>query len=149
MKIRELKPEDWELLKSLMVESCNESPDSFTEIPNVHSPDSEWIGRARIWSQDTQVTFILYNDEGQWGILKGSTNNIGHFWISTKFRGDKVNKFGQQLLKSFLDWAKRRRAKCISLYVKENSKAIESYEFAGFSRTGDVSGNWIEMKLMI
>lgn len=149
MKIRKLKPEDWQELKALMVNSCKESPNAFTEIPNENMPDSDWKGRARIWSQGTEVTFILYNNHGVWGILKGSTGNIGHFWVAPEFRGDKEKRYGQQLLNKFLDWAREHQASNICLYVEESSKAIGFYELAGFKATGDTSENMIEMKLEI
>lgn len=149
MKIRKLKHGDWRELKSLMINSCNESPSAFTEILNENTPDSEWKGRARIWSQGTEVTFILYNKHGDWGILKGNKNIIGHFWVSPKFRGDRENRYGQLLLKNFLDWAREHRVSNICLFVKENSKAMDSYELAGFKATGDRSGDMFEMKLEI
>ena len=79
--------------------------------------------------------------------MKGSINNIGHFWVSPKFRGDRMNRHGQQLLSKFLDWAREHNAKDIRIAVggKNRDKAIRSYERAGFKLTGDTLDNMLEM----
>lgn len=131
-----LKCEDWRKLKTLLVNSCKESPDAFSAFTDENTPDHEFKGWARKWSRGVdEIAFILSNNQGEGGIIQGNVSCIGHLWVHPNVRRDK---YATELLGSFLDWARERNVSSIYAFVTEaNSEAIRFYKSAGFIATGE------------
>ena len=137
MKPCRLKSEDWRKLKTLLINSCKESPDAFAGYVDENTPDHTFIGWANNWTRGSdEITFILSDNQDEWGIIHGGVGRIGHLWVDPKFRS---KGYGKLLLDSFLDWARERSVSNIHAFVRKNSDAIGFYEKAGFISIGESS----------
>ena len=135
MEIDKSKSDDWRKLKTLLINSSKESPDAFSAKADENTPDDIFKGFAKKWSLGkTEVVFILSDNQGEWGIILGNINNIGHFWVDPKVR----NKgYGKKLLNRFLQWAKEKYVSSIYAFVTEGSEAIDFYKSVGFVITNE------------
>ncbi len=147
MEIRALKSEEWPLLKYLIIDSLNDSPDAFSEtlVNALSYPDHTWRELAKKYSRaQEEVAFCLMDNQQPCGILIGSVTDIGHFWVTPTARGN-----GKRLLNEFLKWARERGSTAVRLYVSESSAAVDIYRSKGFKRTGDAEGSMMEMILKL
>ena len=56
-------------------------------------------------------------------------------WVDPRVRGTGL---GRQLVAAIVDWARRRGARALQLWVTEGNKAaVALYEQSGFQRTGE------------
>ncbi len=135
MEIHKLNSDEWQILKTLLLDSLKESPDAFSAAPNEDLPDHEWRGLANKYSSgQREVAYTLADDQGYCGILIGSVTHLGHFWVSPRIR---KRGHGKKLLDTFLEWARKRRSSNIHLFVTENTPAVNFYESMGFKSTGN------------
>jgi len=133
MDICMLRPDDWPRLKTLLIASCKESPDAFSACHDENTHDMIFKDFALKWSRGKrEIAYLLSDNNRDWGILLGSTENIGHFWVDPKMRG---KKHGRKLLSRFLVWAQERRVSIIFAYATEGSSAISFYKSEGFTLT--------------
>ena len=50
MEIHKLNSDEWQILKTLLLDSVKEIPDAFSAAPNEDLPDHEWRGLANKYS---------------------------------------------------------------------------------------------------
>jgi GNAT superfamily N-acetyltransferase len=133
MDICHLQPDDWPRLKALLIASCKESPDAFSACHDENTPDMIFRDFALKWSRGKrEIAYLLSDNNRAWGILQGSTENIGHLWVAPEMRG---KRYGKKLLSRYFDWAQERHASNIHAFVTEGSDAIGFYQSEGFSLT--------------
>jgi GNAT superfamily N-acetyltransferase len=138
MDICRLKPDDWLKLKAILIASCKESPKAFAAGVDERTNDATFKDYAKKWSQGrTEIAYLLSDNNRDWGIILGTTTNVGHFWVAPEMRG---KGYGKKLLKRYLDWAHERHVSSIFAYVTEGSEAIGFYKSVGFALTSESDG---------
>ena len=147
--IRELEPDDWQVLRSLRIDSLSESPDAFggnLETEELLS-ESEW--RKKFENFTHLVASIAgtgqnQNERDDVGVLSvellegdfGATCWVGSCWVKPEARGKGV----MRALISYLDdHADERGWKVQGLGVfADNFDAIATYQRLGFVAMGDL-----------
>jgi len=137
---------DWEIYKSLRLESLIDSPDSFgstLEREAMFSED-EWktLINASGNPAHTLPIFAVLNDSPiglALGLVDNSDSNFGHIyqmWVSPRHRGTGI---GRALLTRIVSWSKELELSSLELAVTtSNSEAISLYESFGFITNGQM-----------
>lgn len=105
-------------------------------------PAEFWQHRAQAGSEgDQQVLFVAENNDGLVGMAGGMSETddfvpeLISMWVDPRVRGTGL---GRQLVAAIVDWARRRGARALQLWVTESNKAaVALYEQSGFQRTGE------------
>jgi ribosomal protein S18 acetylase RimI-like enzyme len=139
--IRELRDDEWELLRELRLRALRESPDAFSPRAEdvAREPDDYWQRGARALAGEHARLFVAERDGAAVGLVSATaaagTGYIGAMWIDPAARGGGL---GRALLGSACAWLRTRGCAPLALTVTEtNAAAIALYESAGFRLTGE------------
>ena len=144
MRIRQLEPHEWALIRELRLRALADSPDAFarTLAEALGENDAYWVKLAGSVTQpDGQVMLVAELDGRPVGLAFGlfdreraSTGHVAGMWVDPEARGRGV---GRALLESVIAWARSRALDRLELWVtKGNVAAARLYERAGFADTG-------------
>ncbi len=141
MRIRRVRPDEWQALRDLRLRGLETDPDAFggTLAESMTKPDSEWQARAA--STDT-VTFVVVR--GAEFIGMGSVGPaperpgiaaIYGMWVAPEARGQGV---GGSLMDVLEGWARETGYGDIGLGVTmTNEPAIRLYTAKGYADIGE------------
>lgn len=138
-----LMENQWDLLKSLRLQSIHEDPSSFWEkLEDVESyKDEYWIDLAsKMTKPDGSICFIAYANGEAIGVIYGIVKSeyehrIGGLWVNTTYRGKSV---ASNLIQYVVNWAKGRNCDTeIKLWSPDNDTAL-FYKKNKFVLTGEV-----------
>ena len=141
MRIRRVRPDEWQALRDLRLRGLETDPDAFggTLAESLTKPDSEWQARAA--STDT-VTFVAVTDAGFVGM--GSVGPaperpgiaaVYGMWVAPEARGQGV---GGSLMDALEGWAREAGYGDIGLGVTmTNEPAIRLYTAKGYADIGE------------
>ena len=141
MRIRRVRPDEWQALRDLRLRGLETDPDAFggTLAESLTKPDAEWQARAA--STDT-VTFVAVTDAGFVGM--GSVGPaperpgiaaIYGMWVAPEARGQGV---GGSLMDALEGWAREAGYGDIGLGVTmTNEPAIRLYTAKGYADIGE------------
>ncbi|MGH3262552.1 MAG: GNAT family N-acetyltransferase [Trebonia sp.] len=143
--LREIKADDWELLRDVRLAALAEAPRAFgsTHAREVAFTEEQWRGRI----SERSATFFAHQDSadpavqagppaGLVGVLvTGGGAELVSMWVSPPVRGLGV---GDALVETAATWAKAHDFRTLSLWVTESNKpALRLYERCGFTATGE------------
>ncbi len=138
LEVRRIRPEDWQLLRELRLESLRDSPAAFGQRYEEAgmSGDQEWIATARAASSgDRRAWFIAWDDTQPVGLVQGRRRPpadclLFSMWVAPDARGRGT---GRALVHAVEDWAREWGAKRVVLWViSGNDGALRFYESIGF-----------------
>lgn len=141
MRIRRVRPDEWQALRELRLRGLQTDPDAFggTLAESLTKPDSEWQARAA--STET-VTFVAVTDAGFVGM--GSVGPaperpgiaaVYGMWVAPEARGQGV---GGSLMDTLEGWAREAGYGDIGLGVTmTNGPAIRLYTAKGYADIGE------------
>jgi ribosomal protein S18 acetylase RimI-like enzyme len=139
--IRELREDEWELLRRLRLRALHDSPESFSPLAEdaAREPDDFWQNGARRLASEHARLFVAERNDSPVGLVSATaaagTGYIGAMWVDPAARGGGL---GRALLDAACAWLRARGCARLALTVTEtNSGAIALYESAGFRLTGE------------
>ena len=143
LTIRTFKPEEWQLYKSLRLQSLKDAPDAFGSTWERESPrpDEEWM--ARLSDVDDRFSFpvvAFWDDEPAglaWGRIEAVSPDradLYQMWASPNYRGRGI---GRGLLDAVLQWASDRAEYIVLGVTLGNDSARALYESVGFQAFGE------------
>jgi GNAT superfamily N-acetyltransferase len=145
VEIREVTPEDWEVMRGIRLTALQEAPYAFGSTYAREAPftKEQWLARLH----DRAVTYLAYlpgsaEPAGIAGVYIEEDDDAGNqgpdvvsMWVRPAARGQKV---GESLIEATADWASRRGFGVLYLWVTEsNAPARHLYERCGFTLTGE------------
>ena len=144
MRIRDLEPHEWALIRELRLRALADSPDAFarTLAEALGENDAYWVRLAgSVTKPGGQVMRIAEVDGRPVGLAFGlfdkertATGHVAGMWVEPQARGRGV---GLALLESVIAWGRARALDRLELWVtKGNVTAMRLYERAGFADTG-------------
>jgi ribosomal protein S18 acetylase RimI-like enzyme len=144
MRIREIEPHEWALIRELRLRALADSPDAFarTLAEALGENDAYWVKLAGSATQpDGQVRLVAEMDGRPVGLAFGlfdkeraTTGHVAGMWVDPEARGRGA---GRALLDATIAWARSRGLDRVELWVtKGNGAAVRLYERAGFADTG-------------
>jgi ribosomal protein S18 acetylase RimI-like enzyme len=144
VRIRQLEPHEWALIRELRLRALADSPDAFarTLAEALGENDAYWVSlAASVTKPNGQVMFVAELDGRPVGLAFGlfdkeraTTGHVAGMWVDPEARGRGA---GRALLESVIAWARSRVLDRLELWVtKGNGAAARLYERAGFSDTG-------------
>ena len=144
MRIRQLDPHEWALIRELRLRALADSPDAFarTLAEALGENDAYWVKLAgSVTKPNGQVMFVAELEGRPVGLAFGlfdkeraATGHVGGMWVDPGARGQEV---GRALLESVIAWARALALDRLELWVtKGNGAATRLYERAGFADTG-------------
>ena len=146
IKVRKLTQDDWEMYKSLRLNSLKESPDSFgsTFERECSFQDAEWIARLNYENRPEKCVLIVAEKNNIplgliCGFIHAEDDNTGYvyqMWVAPDARGSGI---GKSLLNYIIHWGSDMRLQKLSLTVtKKYVPAIKLYIALGFIRDGEL-----------
>lgn len=165
ISITELKPDDWEVLKDLKIESLGQEPLAFEDVEEglkkyLDRTEEEWRDNlAGIGHSGKKITlFAKEEKENKYvgmvsALINGSTATIQHMYVDNGYRGLKI---GKKLLEELIAQLKKDTTiNKIELQVlATQTAAINLYHSLGFkdirtvkAKRGEVEYDEIEMEL--
>ena len=137
--VRETIPDDWQALRDIRLEALRDAPSAFgsTYEREVQCGDDHW--HNRIARGGTFLAFIPGAAEPA-GLIGGYledpvTVELVSMYVRPGARGHGV---GEALVAIVIDWARKRNATSVHLWVTEtNSPARALYERCGFTLTAE------------
>ena len=144
MRIRQLEPHEWALIRELRLRALADSPDAFarTLAEALGENDAYWVKLAgSVTKPNGQVMFVAEVEGRPAGLAFGlfdkdraKTGHVAGMWVDPGARGSGV---GRALLESVIAWARSLALDRLELWVtKGNGAAVRLYEWAGFADTG-------------
>ena len=137
--VRETVESDWPALRDIRLEGLRDAPTAFwtTYDQEAHRGEEYW--RERIARGGTFLAYIPGASEpvGLVGCYQEDpvTAELVSMYVRPRARGRGV---GQALMATVIDWASKRNAESVHLWVTEtNSQARALYERYGFTPTGE------------
>jgi ribosomal protein S18 acetylase RimI-like enzyme len=139
--VRRIRPEDWDIARSLRLRGLADAPDAFTRTYQEESvqPDAFWIDRAAAaCSGNRRATFLAFNGHLPAGIATGIVDDddqpqLVSMWVDPALRGRRL---GESLVNAVVQWALDDGFKRLLLWVSEdNDPAIRLYQRVGFQPT--------------
>jgi GNAT superfamily N-acetyltransferase len=138
--IREVLPDDWEVMRDIRLAALREAPYAFGSTYAREAPFTEARWRARI--SDRAVTYLAYVPglAEPAGIAGGYVEDDGSaelvsMWVRPAARGQKA---GEALIEAVAGWALASGHDALYLWVTEsNDAARRLYERGGFTPTGE------------
>ena len=139
--IRQLRQEDWKLLREVRLRALESDPSAFIETHSTASafPDELWQQRAT--PSNTSTSFAAENDGRLDGLVSAfvasdpKTVFLVSMWVAPELRGTGV---AHGLVESVLDWARGRGSERVCLSVEpKNERAARLYERCGFAETSE------------
>lgn len=138
VSVREVKPDEWELLRDVRLAALRDAPDAFASTYAREAPYTE--ERWRSWFGDRSVMFFPYVEgsaepAGLAGVVeKGGAAQLLSMWIRPEARGRGV---AGALVDAAAGWARARGHDSMYLWVAESNEAARRlYERYGFTPTG-------------
>jgi GNAT superfamily N-acetyltransferase len=138
--VREVSPDDWELLRAVRLAALAEAPFAFgsTYAREAGFTETQWRGRIN----ERSVTFLAFDEPndavpaGLAGVYAPeSTADLVSMWVRPGFRGRGI---GEALIEAAAAWAKARSFPTLFLWVTEtNAPARRLYARRGFTPTGE------------
>ncbi|OGT72686.1 MAG: hypothetical protein A3H44_06400 [Gammaproteobacteria bacterium RIFCSPLOWO2_02_FULL_57_10] len=143
-QIRILTSSDWQLYKSIRLQSLLDSPDSFgsTYAREVLLTDVEWRARLETSARtiDSLPLIVELNEEPvalAWGLIHQNSENLAHIyqmWVRPESRGQGIAK---ALLSQIVQWAHNSGCAEVALAVTTiNESAMHLYLKSGFEPSG-------------
>ncbi len=144
MRIRDLEPHEWALIRELRLRALADSPDAFarTLAEALGENDAYWVRLAGSVTKPGGQVMRIAEVDGRpvglaFGLFDKERAKIGHvagMWVEAEARGRGV---GRALLESVIAWARSLALDRLELWVTEgNGSAMRLYERAGFADTG-------------
>jgi GNAT superfamily N-acetyltransferase len=139
--IRQLREEDWKLLREVRLRALASDPDAFIETHAEAStfPDELWHERATPAAD--RVSFGLESDGRFDGLVAAfaaddpSTVFLVGMWVAPELRGSGA---AQGLVERVIGWAREQGFERVCLSVEPaNERAARLYERCGFSEASD------------
>jgi ribosomal protein S18 acetylase RimI-like enzyme len=146
MRIRAVRPEEWEQLREIRLSALADAPDAFGDTHARAATDPEESWRAWIesgWGSGPQVTLVA-DDSGSWegmavGVLLSKDPDVTHLfamWVAPSRRREGL---GRALVEAVAEWGREGGATRLRLGVTtSNAAATALYRACGFHPTGDV-----------
>jgi ribosomal protein S18 acetylase RimI-like enzyme len=137
--IREVSPDDWEILRDVRLAALRDAPAAFgsTYAREAAFTEERWRGRI----SERHVTYFGYLPDarepaGLIGVyVEGDLADVVSLWVRPTARGRRV---GEALITAAADWSGARGHHEVFLWVTEsNTPARKLYERCGFALTGD------------
>jgi GNAT superfamily N-acetyltransferase len=138
--VREVTPDDWELMRDVRLAALAEAPYAFgsSYAREVAFTEAQWRGRF----SERSVAFFAYDESddatpaGLAGVYAPeSTADLVSMWVRPGFRGSGV---GEALIEATAAWAKAHSFATLFLWVTEsNAPARRLYTRCGFTPTGE------------
>ena len=147
VRIVQLTPEDWEILRKLKLRSLQQEPIAFLDHEkgmDTYLKRTEYEWRKKLDEQASSTVYVFAEKNGEFiGMVNARIDEekqealIQHLYVDPDHRGQMV---GKRLLETLLQKLKDRgdieKAK---LAVLETQKpAIRLYESLGFEKTGEI-----------
>jgi GNAT superfamily N-acetyltransferase len=139
--VRETVMDDWQALRDIRLEALRDAPTAFGSVyeQEVLRGEAHWRDRVARGG-----TFLAYLPEVTTsepaGLIGGYQEDpvtvaLVSMYVRPQARGRGV---GEALVATVLDWAGKRNAACVRLWVTEtNAPALALYERCGFAPTGE------------
>ena len=133
--IRLTKEEDWEILKTVRLESLLDSPNVFSATYDTAEKysESQWRDRA---AHRTQYQYILAIEGARAvGIIGGTQNpalefNVVAMWVNPEFRGKGIADLLVSAMKEFA--MSKGHSRIVLSVSPHNSRAVRFYSRHGF-----------------
>lgn len=143
LKIKQLTPNEWPLLKRIRLQALADAPQAFgTTLVQARSrTDAEWQENGRRFTLlPPAASYHAFSDGIPCGMANcfvskddPQTAELTGFWVAPEQRGVGV---GAALAAAVTDWAKSQGITTLQAWVVEdNHQAIRFYEDLGFSDT--------------
>lgn len=156
-EIKILTPANWELYKSVRLNSLRDTPDSFgsTYDQEITLSDAEWQSRLDLKFRDIDALPLVAELDGQpigvaWGLIHKPDLRIAHIyqmWVSPELRGKGIAK---SVLREIEAWAISRGCDLMALAVTtSNEAAVNLYKTFGFINAGQLEELIIGSELMV
>lgn len=139
-----MTPSDWQVYKSIRLQSLLDSPDSFgsTYAREVLLTDVEWRARLEPSVRVIEALPLIGEWNGQpvalaWGMIHANATNVAHIyqmWVRPESRGKGIAK---ALLRQIVQWAGNCGCADVALAVTIiNESAMHLYLKSGFEPSG-------------
>lgn len=156
-EIKIITPENWELYKSVRLNSLKESPGSFGSIydQEVELSDEEWRSRLDLKFRDIDALPLIVELNGwpvgiAWGFIHKPNLQVAHIyqmWVSPELRGQGIAK---SLLLKIKAWALGRGCSLMALGVTtSNEAAVNLYKSFGFVAAGQLEELRADSQLLV
>jgi GNAT superfamily N-acetyltransferase len=139
--VRETVADDWQALRDIRLEALRDAPTAFGSTYEREALRGEAHWRNRITRGGTFLAFVPEVGEAEPAGLIGGyqedpvTVELVSMYVRPRARGRGV---GEALVATVIDWASKRRAGSVHLWVTEtNAPARALYERCGFTLTGE------------
>jgi GNAT superfamily N-acetyltransferase len=139
--VRETVADDWQALRDIRLEALRDAPTAFGSTYEREALRGEAHWRNRITRGGTFLAFVPEVGEAEPAGLIGGyqedpvTVELVSMYVRPRARGRGV---GEALVATVIDWASKRRAESVHLWVTEtNAPARALYERCGFTLTGE------------
>lgn len=147
LEIALLSADEWQVLRDLRIRAATQSSNEIGETLEellARTSDEYWKTQTRDYCDhpDSKAIFILWADGKPEGLVYAEVErrevftaaSIAAMWLDPKIRS---LGWGKRLLSTALDWARKRGAMRVTLFVVEgNERAMKLYEGTGFSKIG-------------
>jgi ribosomal protein S18 acetylase RimI-like enzyme len=144
VRVRRVRPDEWQELRAIRLRALEDSPDSFgsTAVEARQRDDERWRTWATAGASSSESAVFVAVDGDRMVGLGGSflheddpkVAQIVAMWVDPDCRGRRL---GEQLLEAATRWATEEGAEKLVLDVTEtNLPARRLYERLGFTETG-------------
>ena len=144
LKIKQLTPNEWPLLKAVRLRALADAPEAFcTQLAEAAArTDAEWQENARRFTLlPPSTSYFAFVDDAPAGMANcfvskadPQTAELSAFWVAPESRGTGA---GDALVAAAISWAKSQGVTTLQAWVVEdNHRAIGFYKKMGFSDTG-------------
>jgi len=139
--IRQVRTEDWQLVKQIRLQALSDSPNAFLETVEkaMEMPDDQWLERTRQNAEGLSSTcWLAFLDDQAVGIAVGVRNSRGDssppelvsMWVAPGARGRGL---GRLLVEGVALWARQSGASELRAEVTaQNRQVAEFYLRLGF-----------------
>ena len=139
--VRGTVADDWQALRDIRLEALRDAPTAFGSTYEQETERGEAHWRDRIARGGTFLAFVPEVSATEPSGLIGGyqedpvTVELVSMYVRPRARGRGV---GEALVASVIDWAGKRNAECVRLWVTQtNAPARALYERCGFALTGE------------
>jgi len=139
--IRQLRQEDWKLLREVRLRALKSDPSAFIETHSAASTFPEELWQERATPSDRSTSFAAENEGRFDGLVSAfvatdpKTVFLVAMWVAPRLRGTGI---ARGLVESVLDWARARGSDLVCLSVEpSNERAARLYARCGFAETAE------------
>ena len=140
MDITRIGPADWERFRTVRLAALSDSPAAFGSryADWVDAPAEQWQSRL----SQVPLTLLAHKATKVVGVVSGlpveeDWAELISMWVAPAARGTGV---AGQLIGAVVDWAAGQDRKTFLMVRGDNTRALKSYERAGFVDTGIPEG---------